>query len=183
MRSFSTILVPKDHPRIRGEHANTSAGGATTKGSSPHTRGALTASLRGCRVLGIIPAYAGSTRSRRATPRRWRDHPRIRGEHRRSLPASALSRGSSPHTRGAPAGLHDGRYALGIIPAYAGSTPCCPSWGAPRRDHPRIRGEHRCCDTRRPPTPGSSPHTRGARLRRRHDVRPRGIIPAYAGST
>ena len=92
------------------------------------------------------------------------DHPRIRGEHQIALEAVEL--------------------ALGIIPAYAGSTPtgatvptsACGSSphtrGAPerpigtsptRRDHPRIRGEHQplkaICDF------------------------VAGIIPAYAGNT
>ena len=74
-----------------------------------------------------------------------------------------VARGSSPHTRGAPA-THAPQYQrLRIIPAYAGSTFrrrrrwCC--W----RDHPRIRGEH-CVVVVGAGTGG-------------------GIIPAYAGST
>ena len=50
-------------------------------------------------------------------------------------------------------------------------------------DHPRIRGEHESSTSRSRPSPGSSPHTRGAP----RDVPPEnidiGIIPAYAGST
>ena len=159
------VLLSRDHPRIRGEHrpgrrvergvegiipayaGSTSPVGRSSArfmGSSPHTRGARTTTPWTCRG-------------------RW-DHPRIRGEHphRRKasmsacgiIPAYAGSTaarlalldppsGSSPHTRGAPS------------PASATLTP--------RRDHPRIRGEHR----------------KGGR------VQPgvRGIIPAYAGST
>ena len=217
----------QDHPRIRGEHPHVqrqheARGGiipayagstpglrlvlAAVMGSSPHTRGALSAiSLR-------IPSI--------------RDHPRIRGEHPRVdavrvrdagiIPAYAgstasidvdtlASVGSSPHTRGALQGrksplrfLQDrprirgehphegpaGHQQRGIIPAYAGSTfSSSVSWSM---------------------VLGSSPHTRGAllqaisraRLSRDH---PRirgehsaidscvwtwdGIIPAYAGST
>ena len=91
--------------------------------------------------------------------------------------------GSSPHTRGA---LDvEGLAALfnGIIPAYAGSTASTSSGAASRKDHPRIRGEHRgMCPTslsRR----GSSPHTRGARDRFVDVGFEFGIIPAYAGST
>ena len=133
-----------DHPRIRGEHV------------AP--RGEL------ARVLGIIPAYAGSTGvvgawilgfegssphtrgAPRASPYSLvsvRDHPRIRGEH------SACRFRQSDTT--------------GIIPAYAGSTVLgftnlddhsgssphtrgarTPTRRPPtsRRDHPRIRGEH-----------------------------------------
>ena len=196
----------EDHPRIRGEHLSDLPGehdgpgiipayagstprpsraGAPFSGSSPHTRGA--------------PARASSTGH--AT----RDHPRIRGEHSRAV--------------------FDDRPAVGIIPAYAGSTKYAlsrsrPSAGSsphtrgapptsrrrtrPRRDHPRIRGEH-------PGNPlaevvgagiipayagsthtsmygsegnsGSSPHTRGAREAPSWQTTDTRIIPAYAGST
>ena len=70
-----------------------------------------------------------------------------------------------------------------IIPAYAGSTSVgCPPTCTPA-DHPRIRGEHLQDRPLWGRIPGSSPHTRGARVRgerERHIVR---IIPAYAGST
>ena len=111
------------------------------------------------------------------------DHPRIRGEHRGAGQPGALDRGSSPHTRGAPAPGFSIRPGAGIIPAYAGSTfPSLASTSA-RRDHPRIRGEHPrgCGDAgaRR----GSSPHTRGARSRSQPRAFQPRIIPAYAGST
>ena len=175
-------------------------------GSSPHTRGAHGRSWPRCRAP--------------------QDHPRIRGEHscgRRLsdlcegiIPAYAgstnhlcqsmgLVRGSSPHTRGALIatapyplnqedhprirGEHRRRYRsnqqhAGIIPAYAGST-CLEL----------LYLYH---------VSGSSPHTRGARIRLRADEQGRGdhprirgehdigvgnsllevgIIPAYAGST
>ena len=97
-------LLP-DHPRIRGEHYGSS-----------FARG---------RGIGIIPAYAGST-SPSFQPSRWLwDHPRIRGEHRLTLLSIVRSWGSSPHTRGAPAGSPPHSPHHRIIPAYAGST----DWG------------------------------------------------------
>ena len=136
--------VRGDHPRIRGEHFC----------GRPHAGVAA----------GIIPAYAGNTRSIMRTRRRslgssphtrgtrspaalrcgsvW-DHPRIRGEH---VPLAHVRDGSR-----------------GIIPAYAGNTEesAFECWdiagssphtrGTPRQrfqgsgnpqDHPRIRGEH-----------------------------------------
>ena len=134
---------------------------------------------------GIIPAYAGSTRS-------WCSRRRA-------------SSGSSPHTRGAPTpsltrqpasgdhprirgehflGVVAERDVRGIIPAYAGSTEkevrlrLRPAGSSPHTrgalvastsaypmilDHPRIRGEHKLA-------------TGYVNLRE-------GIIPAYAGST
>ena len=158
-------LCRRDHPRIRGEHS---------------------ARLGAHAVLaGIIPAYAGNTSdmsSERPDPRgssphtrgtrgrvrhrqgRGLDHPRMRGEH-------LFDGDNQPHM-------------LRIIPAYAGNThrlkACTGGWegSSPhtrgtqearrwpwpsRRDHPRIRGEHR--------------------RDRRGALVVAGIIPAYAGNT
>ncbi len=155
--------------------------------------------------FGIIPAYAGSTGARgtrryrrsgssphtRGVPAQGaldgtagRDHPRIRGEHHKKKST--------------------GKVDMGIIPAYAGSTPHRSCARRAPRDHPRIRGEH-STDVYHPgEVEGSSPHTRGAparagrgtarpsdhpRIRGEHPNgcirrrRGRGIIPAYAGST
>ena len=93
---------PGDHPRIRGEHAAVLLASSVWAGSSPHTRGALAALASQAHSIGIIPAYAGSTRLCDADRRRFADHPRIRGEHQvLTVPGDALE-GSSPHTRGAP---------------------------------------------------------------------------------
>ena len=152
-----------DHPRIRGEHIDLRAAEDTTKGSSPHTRGALS-SYPTCELpRRIIPAYAGSTRVWRIGCPRWRDHPRIRGEHCQRSRLAPPIWGSSPHTRGAP-NYWDGQVKpVRIIPAYAGSTSGDGPDPHGSRDHPRIRGEHDLVGG-------------GATLRRR-------IIPAYAGST
>ena len=111
------------------------------------------------------------------------DHPRIRGEHPKLPDRPLRRRGSSPHTRGArsqqPGRADDG----GIIPAYAGSTARCRWLSCPGRDHPRIRGEHLAVHVDRGGFGGSSPHTRGARLRQPRQGQRPGIIPAYAGST
>ena len=134
----------QDHPRIRGEHY------------AAHCRGRIRAR--------IIPAYAGSTSASFGRYRVSPDHPRIRGEHLARIKKELPSEGSSPHTRGARAGVGDAGVEMRIIPAYAGSTRGGASGtddipgssphtrGAPDRgvqvieqtpDHPRIRGEHR----------------------------------------
>ena len=71
----------------------------------------------------------------------------------------------------------------GIIPAYAGSTRHGHSHLLLYPDHPRISGEHQSSARQCRWRDGSSPHTRGARLRPLKDFAPRPIIPAYAGST
>ena len=93
------------------------------------------------------------------------DHPRIRGEHALAEAGQERAAGSSPHTRGAHPLWTNYLKPLGIIPAYAGSTPERHCFRGESADHPRIRGEHVV------PLPGatlacgSSPHTRGARER------------------
>ncbi len=134
-------------------------------GSSPHTRGAPASREARGRALGDHPRIRGEHGKRDIRRDRWRvDHPRIRGEH---ITADAVW-----------------LVAVGIIPAYAGSTlgnhqiparlkgSSPHTRGAPgrwqtstslRRDHPRIRGEHENV------------------IRVERCVV--GIIPAYAGST
>mgnify|MGYP000946104962 CR=1 FL=1 len=152
-------------------------------GSSPHTRGALAKRNAAADWGRIIPAYAGSTQARSASPWRWRDHPRIRGEHVLLSLSPRRQRGSSPHTRGALP-CRTGRTGVWrIIPAYAGSTSPVAGHRAGGRDHPRIRGEHCTPGNWVRARSGSSPHTRGARHRPAPAPRRGRIIPAYAGST
>ena len=154
-------------------------------GSSPHARGALDESLGYGKLA-------------------W-DHPRMRGEHRH-----------------AP---RHGEHPQGIIPACAGSTPIRDNQvaqvagssphargalqkqlasGNGKRDHPRMRGEHRapadvaravegiipaCAGSTKNASNasswrlGSSPHARGAQAGALSHRAGRGIIPACAGST
>ena len=131
-----------DHPRIRGEHRRAPGVGCAVLGSSPHTRGAPVGDDDVFDVVGIIPAYAGSTCRFRL--------------------ACGMSSRSSPHTRGAPGCSGCWRGCGGIIPAYAGSTRLSGSDGGRGGDHPRIRGEHPALLGDQSEPPGSSPHTRGA---------------------
>ena len=175
--------APRDHPRIRGEHALPPERPRLGLGSSPHTRGARSMSWkrRGCSR--IIPAYAGSTEFPILKVTVGRDHPRIRGEHTRPQCIAPRAIRSSPHTRGAHAEMVDSFTGDGIIPAYAGST-CSRYRASPHpADHPRIRGEHSVHWASASSAIGSSPHTRGAPSRRSFAAGRMRIIPAYAGST
>ena len=91
----------RDHPRMRGEHNGAGIGGTDGLGSSPHARGALFLLGAGRPKRGIIPACAGSTRRSERVKTRSRDHPRMRGEHRRNRVTLRPTLGSSPHARGA----------------------------------------------------------------------------------
>ena len=139
--SISATPTP-DHPRIRGEHVRRQKNDPAWHGSSPHTRGARSLSPRASQHRGIIPAYAGSTRVRASASPRDADHPRIRGEHALDEADTAVSAGSSPHTRGARRLVSAKARSRRIIPAYAGSTPPHPTAPSSTPDHPRIRGEH-----------------------------------------
>ena len=172
-----------DHPRIRGEHSSRAQPGHPAGGSSPHTRGARDDPRQAHNATGIIPAYAGSTRTAVECSCRVGDHPRIRGEHTDPHTGFAIARGSSPHTRGAPSGALVQAPLPGIIPAYAGSTNACIRPMKDLRDHPRIRGEHVDPITIGIGQWGSSPHTRGALVLQLSALVELGIIPAYAGST
>ena len=114
--------LTKDHPRMRGEHSCHQDFAAPKSGSSPHARGARSLWCGCCQGSGIIPACAGSTGSWRPFKTRYRDHPRMRGEHSSCAPAPALTRGSSPHARGAQHARDETCGYFGIIPACAGST-------------------------------------------------------------
>ena len=166
-----------------GEHFIISARGLGKTGSSPHVRGALSQLQCPCRWLGIIPACAGSTLFCHRFFGRFRDHPRMCGEH---LPESAIcghSRGSSPHVRGAQNLLPIMQDLDGIIPACAGSTVSWRIRRPPCRDHPRMCGEHNRGSSFGQSHKGSSPHVRGARQACDDALQESGIIPACAGST
>ena len=173
----------QDHPRIRGEHRQKTPSPATTRGSSPHTRGARELSRHLLFDAGIIPAYAGSTLRNAYKLMKLEDHPRIRGEHVYHTAAIFDQSGSSPHTRGARYAANECDAVYGIIPAYAGSTSRQWSLAAGGRDHPRIRGEHAHTALKMTIRAGSSPHTRGALASAAAGAGTAGIIPAYAGST
>ena len=152
-------------------------------GSSPHTRGAQQESILFVRHTRIIPAYAGSTLANFPVESADWDHPRIRGEHLRSVVPSFGYCGSSPHTRGARVQHQPVKAQPRIIPAYAGSTRIHRNVAELIADHPRIRGEHGTAEIAERLDSGSSPHTRGALDRGDHPSVSARIIPAYAGST
>ena len=85
--SLTAFRIPRDHPRMCGEHDGINAGEPEAMGSSPHVRGAFRLPLLLGEHRGIIPACAGSIRWRQTSSRGRRDHPRMCGEHSNS-PAS-----------------------------------------------------------------------------------------------
>ena len=120
--SLVVKAIEKDHPRVCGEHLSRVSTTSLIWGSSPRLRRAPRHASARRRRLGIIPAYAGSTRSRIPAPPARGDHPRVCGEHSANQYMEQATSGSSPRMRGAQPGGHGGCAGPGIIPAYAGST-------------------------------------------------------------
>ena len=111
------------------------------------------------------------------------DHPRSRGEHSITGVDDDFACGSSPLTRGALLARHPHSQGSRIIPAHAGSTVSSRLSRSAATDHPRSRGEHGIKPVLQAFGDGSSPLTRGARIRHRPLTRLPRIIPAHAGST
>ena len=160
-RSARNTSTSRDHPRMRGEHDAVDGGDHLVEGSSPHARGTQTRSCNLPAFPGIIPACAGNTISHHSAPDKTRDHPRMRGEHLLGIAIPSFPSGSSPHARGTPSMVVSFLVSLGIIPACAGNTSSMVHVISLRRDHPRMRGEHRAGDVPRRTCWGSSPHARG----------------------
>ena len=132
---------------------------------------------------GIIPAYAGNTRTSGSRMIGMGDHPRVCGEHKVDDSTGEGAWGSSPRMRGTLRRAFRKFRRLGIIPAYAGNTQPVSPCRQCNRDHPRVCGEHdplvpSVCDVL-----GSSPRMRGTLGRRVVGLCLVGIIPAYAGNT
>ena len=66
-----------DHPRVCGEHPHRVPPSSPHPGSSPRMRGALADLIDPTCHVGIIPAYAGSTRSATIASSSASDHPRV----------------------------------------------------------------------------------------------------------
>ena len=132
---------------------------------------------------GIIPALAGNTRQLVPAPGWLADHPRSRGEYGPAPPSVTTTPGSSPLSRGIPAGTTEAEIADRIIPALAGNTAHGPLDLRPHRDHPRSRGEYLPPALSWAPPMGSSPLSRGILNLIANSGNRVGIIPALAGNT
>ena len=110
------------HPRVCGEHTETSPAAPPGSGSSPRLRGTHRADGPDHRRHRFIPASAGNTPTRSGFSLRPTVHPRVCGEHA-SRPARV------------PRG---GRF----IPASAGNTPGRRNLPVRPAVHPRVCGEH-----------------------------------------
>ena len=171
------------HPRSRGENFQAKTIPARGPGSSPLTRGKRERRRDPIAGARLIPAHAGKTLLRALGAGACAAHPRSRGENSWGRGVHPRQGGSSPLTRGKRAQAQQGHLHVRLIPAHAGKTGR-PYLGLPRpQAHPRSRGENRTEDLLVLLQLGSSPLTRGKRLRALSNKELQGLIPAHAGKT
>ena len=174
---------PWDHPRVCGEHKETSNGFAVIAGSSPRVRGTQLRVVEDAPCLGIIPACAGNTSYDKNAGDATGDHPRVCGEHVQGPVLFGHLPGSSPRVRGTQEAAGLSAVLRGIIPACAGNTEFRRMLMISARDHPRVCGEHSSPFQSRFSPAGSSPRVRGTLEYLPDGGWKTGIIPACAGNT
>ena len=130
------------HPRSRGENMVVMRAFPSCQGSSPLTRGKQCLDRPAGAWLGLIPAHAGKTSTRRGSRSPSWAHPRSRGENNVAWHDPATPTGSSPLTRGKPRVSANSWAMAGLIPAHAGKTLPSRHARSPRGAHPRSRGEN-----------------------------------------
>ena len=171
----------RDHPRICGEKQHTSADKALKAGSPPHMRGKAYSCADFAAHIGITPAYAGKSITKKSKKYKKRDHPRICGEKKVNFRQSHVFWGSPPHMRGKARHGRHGESRCGITPAYAGKRPLAIRAKFNMKDHPRICGEKYLRAVLGNPYQGSPPHMRGKGFLPDSCRFLPGITPAYAG--
>ena len=114
--------APGAHPRSRGENLRGLGAHGLVDGSSPLTRGKLSAEKSVFLTGRLIPAHAGKTAPSGVAGSCMPAHPRSRGENGFSAPRVHDSRGSSPLTRGKPDRRRRRPQRARLIPAHAGKT-------------------------------------------------------------
>ena len=159
--SCITGLSPAQ-PHSHGENKQLLVAAASQRGSSPLTRGKLRQRPPTAPISRLIPAHAGN----------------------RQIASNAkLARDSSPLTRGkrTPRGLDSAGNRL--IPVHAGKTCAKERRAHPLAAHPLPRGENHSFREGNTRTQGSSPLTRGKRIKHLLEAVPRGLIPTHTGKT
>ena len=92
----------QDHPRMRGDHTLPPCLYGLPLGSPPHARGPRSNGICGCLPMRITPACAGTTSSSISAEEPFKDHPRMRGDHKYRNIIICKLLGSPPHARGPP---------------------------------------------------------------------------------
>ena len=180
---YAGCRCSRAHPRSCGENVRTPCAFSLPYGSSPLTRGKHHIPDCDVMTLGLIPAHAGKTKSPGGCQGCGWAHPHSCGENAKARGYRTMCMGSSPLARGKQAASRGCCVAARIIPAHARKTPSSSPPGVKARAHPRSRGENQATLYAPPDAQGSSPLTRGKRVRCRAEREPPGLIPAHAGKT
>ncbi len=175
--------VAQDHPRVCGEHGARSRPRRFASGSPPRVRGTPHPAVPSRRGGGITPACAGNTASSWSACCLRRDHPRVCGEHVKTMFVKPNALGSPPRVRGTPRPRHRARGHTGITPACAGNTSARHRRPQRRTDHPRVCGEHVDRRVAHADGRGSPPRVRGTRTHPTSGSVASWITPACAGNT
>ena len=183
VKTGSGLPVLGSSPLTRGKHVEVAGFGVFGHGSSPLTRGKQDVDREATTGPRLIPAHAGKTIPTNRRQYLSGAHPRSRGENLGLRHARVEMEGSSPLTRGKLLGPKVSMSPHGLIPAHAGKTSAPHATAARSWAHPRSRGENHHDALLIPGDPGSSPLTRGKRLREQPQQTRHGLIPAHAGKT
>mgnify|MGYP001740833971 CR=1 FL=1 len=134
-------------------------------------------------IAGLIPAHTGKTMKGPRSSASWWAHPRSCGENRDGIMEQIVSVGSSPLTRGKLGNRLLARVVGGLIPAHAGKTLRLKASPHKTPAHPRSCGENQAIRMASLASLGSSPLTRGKRVRCLDRQTAERLIPAHAGKT
>ena len=119
-----------DHPRVGGEKILEPSMGVGNFGSPPRGRGKADVLVVKLQLPGIIPAWAGKSRTSGGRKLLARDHPRMGGEKAVALFRTSKASGSPPRERGKGKARNAVTHQLRITPAWAGKRAYCRALGA-----------------------------------------------------
>ena len=129
-------------PACAGSTGNGRCAGYSCCGSPPLARGVLEPGCNSGLNRRITPACAGSTSRSNRGRVCTEDHPRLRGEYKRSRRSMKEQTGSPPLARGVQLLIIFILQYVRITPACAGSTHLQTDKDNLEKDHPRLRGEY-----------------------------------------
>ena len=130
------------HPRVCGENFGARESGFGRGGSSPRMRGKPPRARGFSTDPGLIPAYAGKTKTCLRANADTAAHPRVCGENAQAVISLYEGAGSSPRMRGKLRAVVRVCKQAGLIPAYAGKTEYRARTRHRPRAHPRVCGEN-----------------------------------------
>ena len=172
----------RDHPRLRGEQRPPYALAPKQAGSPPLARGTASWLSLNTPFGRITPACAGNRRQARRELKNEGDHPRLRGEQPSRAGQHRRRDGSPPLARGTVIFHLFTSSTIRITPACAGNRLQPLSVMNKVKDHPRLRGEQRCCRSAKLSNLGSPPLARGTVRNNSRVILTFRITPACAGN-